>query len=125
MGEVGSDEEDLESGLFLDYIKKVTDKATKERKFLIKELKAKERRGCIFFDRINRVVAAVQREKGKYDYLIEWKYCKEDKLTPTTTLVKGSHFAFANPLKFRRFVEESYIEQSTNNKFNEVMLYPK
>lgn len=122
---MGSDEEDLETGSFLDYIKKVTEKATKERLFLIKELKAKERRGCIFFDRIKRVVAAVQREKGKYDYLIEWAYCKEDKLTPTTTLVKGSHFAFANPLRFRRFVEEQYLETNNNNKANEVMMYSK
>ena len=111
IGEVGSDEEDLESGYFLEYIKRTTEKSQKERRFLIKELKAKERRGCIFFDRINRVVAAVQREHGKYDYLIEWKYCKEDRLVPTTTLVKGSHFAFANPLKYRRFVEERYVEQ--------------
>ena len=108
---MGSDEEDLETGRFLDYIKKVTEKATKERQYLIKDLKCKERRGCIFFDRINRVVAAVQREKGKYDYLIEWKYCKEDRLTPTSPLVKGSHFAFANPLRFRRYIEENYLEQ--------------
>lgn len=75
LNECGSDEEDMESGHFLEYIKKITEKATKERRYLIKELKCKERRGCIFFDRINRVVAALQREKGKYDYLIEWKYC--------------------------------------------------
>ena len=71
----------------------------------MKDLKAKERRGSIFIDKINKVVAAVRKEAGKYDYLIEWKYNKEDKLVPTTSLVKGSHFAFSNPLKYRRFVE--------------------
>ena len=71
----------------------------------MKELKAKERRGSIFLDKISRVVAAVQRVQGKYDFLIEWKYSKEDRLTPSTSLVKGAHFVFANPLRYRRFVE--------------------
>lgn len=52
MGEVGSDEEDLESGRFLENIKKETEKAIKEKRYLIKELRAKERRGSIFFDKI-------------------------------------------------------------------------
>jgi hypothetical protein len=31
----------------------------KERKFLMQDLKAKERRGSIFIDKVNKVVAAV------------------------------------------------------------------
>ena len=57
-------------------MKKETNRANKERNYLTKELKTKERRGSIFIDKIKRVVAAVQREPGKYDYLIEWQYCK-------------------------------------------------
>jgi len=44
----------------------------------MKELRSKERRGSIFYDKINRVVGAIQRSEGKYDYLIEWKRCKKD-----------------------------------------------
>ena len=108
--DVGSDQEDFDSGQFLRLIKSETCKALKERQFLIKELKAKERRGSIFIDKVNRVVGAVEREPGKYDYLIEWKYCRQDKLTPSTSLVKGGHFAFASPLQYRRFVEENYMQ---------------
>jgi hypothetical protein len=82
----------------------------KERRYLMKEIKSKERRGCIFFDKVNRVIAAIQRSHGKYDYLIEWKYNEEDKLTPTSSIVKGSHFVFANPLLYRRHVESQYLE---------------
>ena len=93
-------------------------KANKERRFLMRELKAKERRGSIFIDSISRVVAALQAEEGKYDFLIEWKYNKEDKLTPTSSIVKGSHFVFTKPLAYRRYVESAYIEKmrSTNEK---------
>ena len=77
----------------------------------MKELKAKERRGSIFMDKVNKVVAAVQRENGKYDYLIEWKYNKEDKLVPTSSIVKGSHFVFSNPLLYRRYVEINFVEK--------------
>lgn len=59
LDDVGSDEEDLESGKFLEYIKRETEKAEKERRYLIKELKTKERRGSIFFDKVERVVGAI------------------------------------------------------------------
>ena len=113
----------MESGKFLEYIKRETEKADKERRFLIKELKAKERRGSIFFDKINRVVAAVENAKGTYDYLIEWKYCKKDKLTPSTSLVKGAQFVFAKPLTYRRYVEQNHVHSL--NKGNDGMVYSK
>lgn len=56
---VSSDEEDYESGAFLEFMKQENDKAERERNFLIKELKVKERRGFIFIDKIKKVVAAV------------------------------------------------------------------
>lgn len=105
-----SDEEALESGAFLDLIKQETERAMKERHYLMKELKAKERRGSIFIDHVKRVVAAIQRESGKYDYLIEWEYNSHDHITPSTTLVRGSHFAFSNPLLFRRYLEKHFVE---------------
>lgn len=77
------------------------------------DIKAKERRGSIFIDKVSKVVAAIQREQGKYDYLIEWKFNKEDKLVPTTSLVKGAHFVFSNPLLFRRYVETNFIEKNS------------
>ena len=40
----------------------------------MKELRAKERRGSIFIDKVKRIVAAVERAPGKYDYLIEWEF---------------------------------------------------
>ena len=79
----------------------------------MKELNAKERRGSIFIDKANKVIAAVQRDTGVFDYLIEWKYSKEDRLVPTTSLVKGSHFVFSNPLLYRRYVEENFVEKQT------------
>ena len=48
----------------------------------MKQLKVKERRGSIFIDKIKKVGAAVQRDDGKYDYLIEWQYNSHDKVTP-------------------------------------------
>lgn len=101
-----SDEDEMASGHFIRVIKNEQNKAMKERRFLMKEIRAKERRGSIFIDEVNKVVAAVQREAGKYDYLIEWKFNKEDKLVPTTSLVKGSHFVFSKPLLYRRYVEQ-------------------
>ena len=56
----------------------------------MKSLKAKSRVGSIFFDKVKRVVAAIQREKGVYDYLIEWEHNQHDKLKPTTSIVMGA-----------------------------------
>jgi len=108
--EVSSDEDDLESGAFLERIKQETDKAVKERHFLMRELKAKERRGSIFVDRIKRIAAAVERAPGKYDFLIEWEYHSGDKITPSSTLVRGSHLVFSNPLLYRRYVEQNFVQ---------------
>jgi hypothetical protein len=105
-----SDEEEYENGKFLEYIRHETFKSLKERRFLMKELKAKERRGFIFIDKVKSVVAAVQRETGKFDFLVNWEYNAEDKLTPSTSLVRGSHFVFANPLQYRRFVEKTFLD---------------
>ena len=80
----------------------------------MKELKAKERRGSIFIDRIKRIVAAVERSPGKYDYLIEWEYHYSDKIVPSTTLVRGSHLVFSNPLLYRRYVERSFVDAKGN-----------
>ena len=46
--------------MFLDYIKLETEKALKERNYLIKEIKARERRGTNFIDKVKKVVAAGQ-----------------------------------------------------------------
>jgi hypothetical protein len=70
----------------------------KERHYMIKELKTKERRGSIFIDKVKSVVAAIQRAPGKFDYLVDWEFCKADNITPSTSLVRGSHFVFSNPL---------------------------
>ncbi len=111
---MNSDQEDYESGLFLEYINSETEKAMKERNFLMKELKVKERRGSIFLDKVKKVVAAVQRAPGKYDYLIEWEHHKSDKIVPSATLVRGSHFAFSNPLMYRRYVEKHFVEAKSS-----------
>lgn len=103
--ECGSNPEEMENGNFFDYIAKETERAEDERHFVIYKLKSKTRVGSIFFDKVKRVIAAIQREKGKYDYLIEWEYHERDKLKPTTSLVKGSHFVFAKPLLYRRYIE--------------------
>lgn len=80
----------------------------------MKKLKAKTRVGSIFFDKVLRVIAAVQREHGKFDYLIEWDYSAKDKLKPTSSIVKGSHFVFAKPLLFRRCIEGVYVQKCLN-----------
>ena len=95
---ISSDEEEYESGNFLEYMKMENDKAMKERNFLIKELKSGERRGSIFIDKVKNVVAAIQRAPGKFDFLVEWEFCKADNIIPSTSLVRGSHFVFSNPL---------------------------
>lgn len=110
----GSDPEDMDSGEFFDYIQKQTQIAERERKFVMKKLKAKSRVGSIFFDKVDRVIAAVQRDHGKYDYLVEWAWNSVDKLKPTTSIVKGSHFVFAKPLLFRRCLEAQYVEKCLN-----------
>jgi hypothetical protein len=101
-------------------MKHENDKAMKERHYLIKELKAKERRGSIFIDKVKRVVTAVQRAPGKFDFLIEWEFCKNDNITPSTSLVRGSHFVFSNPLQYRRFIEQNFVE-----KYNDSMIVRK
>lgn len=116
----GSDNEDMEKGLFFDYIERERKRQEAERKYIVYKLRSKQRVGSIFIDKVKRVIAAIQREQGKYDYLIEWEYHPRDKLKPTTSIVKGSHFVFAKPLLFRRYIEESYLssksmgEQSTS-----------
>lgn len=85
-------------------------KAMKERHYLIKEKKYKERRGSIFIDKVKRIVAAMQVVPGRFDYLVDWEYCKADDLVPTSSVVKGSHFVFSNPLGYRRYVEEYFVE---------------
>jgi hypothetical protein len=107
--DVSSDEEELENGSFLEMIKNQTEKAIKERHYLMKELRAKERRGSIFIDKVKRVVAAVERVPEKFDFLIEWEYHPSDRIVPSPTLVRGSHFAFSNPLLYRRYVEKHFV----------------
>lgn len=114
--DICSDEEVYENGNFLQYINHEIRKSIKERNFLVKQLKVKERRGMIFIDKVKSVVAAVQRESGKFDFLISWEYNQEDKLTPSTSLVRGSHFVFFNPLQYRRYVEKAFLEQAAPNE---------
>lgn len=109
----GSDNEDMEKGLFFDYIDRERKRQEAERKYIVYTLRSKQRVGSIFFDKVKRVIAAIQREKGKFDYLIEWEFHPRDKLKPTTSIVKGSHFVFAKPLLFRRYIEESYLESKS------------
>ena len=96
----------MEKGLFFDYIERERKRHEAERKYIVYKLRSKQRVGSIFIDKVKRVLAAIQREPGKYDYLIEWEFHGRDKLKPTTSLVKGSHFVFAKPLLFRRYIEE-------------------
>jgi len=103
--DIGSDPEDMDTGEFFKRIKRETMRASKERKFLVSKLKTKSRVGSIFFDEPKRVVAAIQKTSGKYDYLVEWNYNKEDKLKPNSSIVKGSHFVFVKPLLYRRYME--------------------
>ena len=99
--ECNSDPEEMENGNFFDLIQKATERAEDERHFVMNKLKSKQRVGSIFFDKVKTVLAAIQREKGKYDYLIEWEYHERDKLKPNTSMVRGSHFVFAKPLLYR------------------------
>ena len=106
----------MEKGLFFDYIESERKRQEAERKYIVYKLRSKQRVGSIFFDKVKRVVAAIQREEGgKYDYLIEWEYHPRDKLKPTTSIVKGSHFVFAKPLLFRRYIEQSYLDQKAKD----------
>lgn len=109
----GSDNEDMEAGLFFKYIERERERQEAERKYIVYKLKSKTRVGSIFFDKVKRVIAAIQREKGKYDYLVEWEFHPRDKLKPTTSIVKGSHFVFAKPLLYRRYIEESYLDSKS------------
>lgn len=111
----GSDDEDMEKGLFFDYIERERMRQEAERKYIVYKLKSKQRVGSIFIDKVKRVIAAIQREQGKYDYLIEWEFHPKDKLKPTTSIVKGSHFVFAKPLLFRRYIETSYLCQKSQS----------
>jgi len=111
----GSDDEDMEKGLFFDYIERERKRQDAERRYIVHKLKSKQRVGSIFIDKVKRVVAAIQREEGKYDYLIEWEFHAKDKLKPTTSIVKGSHFVFAKPLLFRRYIEESYLSSKASS----------
>ena len=45
----------------------------------------------------------------KFDYLIEWKFSIKDQLIPTSSLVKGAHFVFSNPLLYRKYMEETFL----------------
>ena len=112
----GSDPEDMESGSFFNYIQQETQRAQDERRFIVYKLKSKTRVGSIFFDKVKRVIAAINREPGKYDFLVEWDYHKKDKLKPITSIVKGSHFVFAKPLLYRRYVEKTFLEQYASDQ---------
>ena len=98
----------MESGLFFDYIEKERKRQEAERKYIIYKLRSKQRVGSIFIDKVKRVIAAIKRgEDNKYDYLIEWEFHGRDKLKPTTSIVKGSHFVFTKPLLYRRYIESN------------------
>ena len=58
----GSDDEDMMKGLFFEYIEKERKRHEAERKFMVYKLKSKQRVGSIFIDKVNRVIAAIQRE---------------------------------------------------------------
>jgi hypothetical protein len=108
--------------MFLDYIKLETEKALKERNYLIKEIKARERRGSIFIDKVKKVVAAVQREgTDKFDYLIDWEFNKGDKITPSSSIVRGSHFVFSHPLHFRKYVESNFIAKGSDKDSSRIV----
>lgn len=112
----GSDDEDMSKGHFFDYIERERKRHEAERKYIVYKLKSKSRVGSIFFDKVKRVVAAIHREEDKYDYLIEWEYHPRDKLKPTTSIVKGSHFVFAKPLLFRRYIEQAYLSPKLHDQ---------
>jgi len=46
--------------------------------------------------------------------LIEWEYNKHDKITPSATMVRGSHFVFSNPLLYRRYIEKHFVEAKSD-----------
>lgn len=56
---INSDEDEYQSGNFLEYIKNETLKAHKEREFYLSVLKTKEPRGSIFIDKVKKVVTAI------------------------------------------------------------------
>ena len=114
--ECNSDPEEMENGNFFDLIQKATERAEDERHFVMNKLKSKQRVGSIFFDKVKTVLAAIQREKGKYDYLIEWEYHERDKLKPNTSMVRGSHFVFAKPLLYRRYIEQAYLDSKAQEQ---------
>lgn len=114
----GSDNEDMEGGIFFKHIEKVRQRQEAERKYIVYKLKSKQRVGSIFFDKVKRVIAAIQREKGKYDYLIEWEFHPRDKLKPTTSIVKGAHLVFAKPLLYRRYIETYYLDSKSMEQQN-------
>lgn len=58
---VGSDPEDMESGEFFNYIQREQTRAEKEREYLMHTLKTKSRVGSIFFDKLKRVLAVIER----------------------------------------------------------------
>ena len=68
---------------------------------LVHKLKSRKIQGSIFLDQVDKVVAAIQRCPGKFDYLIQWKFNKKINLIPDMAIVKGSHFVFAKPLLYR------------------------
>lgn len=111
-----SDAEDIENSKTFRGLKQASDQAKHERKYLMETLKAKSRVGSIFIDQVKRVVAAVQREPGIYDFLVEWEFQEQDKLKPTTSVVNGLHFVLEKPLLYRKHVEQTYIEHA--NKHN-------
>jgi hypothetical protein len=98
--------------------------AERERKDVMTKLKAKNRVGSIFFDKVHRMIAAIQRDQRTYDYLVEWEFNERDKLKPTTSIVKGSHFVFFKPLLFRRCVESQFVEKCLKPTHPNPMICP-
>ncbi len=45
---------------------------------------------------------------------MEWDFNKEDNIQPADSVVRGSHFAFINPLHYRRYLEEEFVEKTSN-----------
>ena len=55
----GSDNEDMEKGLFFDYIERERKRHEAERKYIVYKLRSKQRVGSIFIDKVKRVIAAI------------------------------------------------------------------
>ena len=55
----GSDNEDMEKGLFFEYIERERKRHEAERKYIIYKLRSKTRVGSIFIDQVKRVIAAI------------------------------------------------------------------